>query len=35
MAPHRQRYFADLGLRAMIATFFACFLTACVTGILL
>ncbi|WP_036481605.1 NupC/NupG family nucleoside CNT transporter [Myxosarcina sp. GI1] len=35
IAPRRQQDLAVLGLRAMIAGSFACFMTACVTGILL
>ena len=35
IAPQRQQDLAVLGLRAMIAGSLACFLTACVTGILL
>ena len=35
IAPNRQQDLALLGLRAMIAGSLACFLTACVTGMLL
>ena len=35
LAPSRQQDLAVLGLRAMIAGSLACFMTACVTGMLL
>ena len=35
IAPERQQDLAILGLRAMIAGSLACFLTACVTGMLI
>ena len=35
IAPNRQQDLALLGLRAMIAGSLACFMTACVTGMLL
>jgi concentrative nucleoside transporter, CNT family len=35
IAPHRQRDLARLGVRAMIAGSIACFMTACVAGLLL
>lgn len=35
MAPHRQSDLARLGIRAMIAGSLACFMTACIAGMLL